>query len=193
MTALSSHPIDGLIGNCIAGDRAAQRILFHKYKNIIMHIVCRFLGPRSKIDVEDVIQQSYIAVFRGLPQFKGEAAFETWLYRICTMTCMQHIRKKYRKRTISVIDGDLQTEHIIDNTYDPGKSLEQKELSRMIYCALDSLRPERRIAFILAEIDGRSLDEIASIVNCALGTVKSRLFRARKDMIKRLGPIFAES
>jgi len=179
------EPMRELLQQCLKRDRKAQRQLFDFYKHKVHDLVFKSLGP--KFDVDDIIQQAFIEVFKSISYFKGDSSFDTWVYRICVKVCTNQLRKKYRKRQPQIIFDSQQADTEIDTTDGgPFADLEKKELERAIYDALDKLDAEKRITVVMYEMDGRSLEEIAQATNIPLGTVKSRLFHGRKMLEKHL-------
>jgi RNA polymerase sigma-70 factor, ECF subfamily len=181
MTTISMPDI---IVRCIANDRAAQHELFHLYKQRIHDLTYKSLG--NKFDVEDVIQQVFIALFASLRHFKGESSLDTWVYRITVKVCTTQLRKKYRKRQPNIVFDAMEREHVDPASSDPAETMEKQELSGAIHEALDKLSIDKRMIVIMYEMDGLSLEEIANVLKKPLGTVKSRLFHGRKALEKQL-------
>ena len=185
-----------IIERCTQGDRMAQQELFNSYRAVVVRIVCRMLGSPNKLEVEDVIGRAYVELFRSLPKFKGLSSFDTWVYRICTTVCLMHIRSKYRSRKLDMVDiGSDGVEDAGSSDPQPDGVMEKKQWYAEVHRALDGLRVERRAVFVLCDVEGHSLDEAAEIIDCPVGTVKSRLSRARDDMRKALehSPLFARA
>jgi len=175
--------IENLLRQCIEGDKSAQHMLFNKYKSLVLRLVCRLLGPVTKLDVEDTIQQVYIELFKSIPLFRGDCSFTTWVYRIGTTVCMQYLRNKYRKRKIFFTESGSETaENQSDQTDGPLISLEKKETMRAIYRELDKIDSVKRMVFVLYEMEEKSIEEIVAILSLPAGTIKSRLFRARQEL-----------
>jgi RNA polymerase sigma-70 factor (ECF subfamily) len=175
-----------LIQQCLRNDRRAQEQLFKKYRNTVYGLVCRLLG--ADFDIDDVLQQVFVNVFRSLESFKGLSSFDTWVYRIAVKVCTDQLRKKYRKRKLSVAgsvdDERAGLEATTDNT--PHTTLERRELVGRINAALGRLTVEKRLVVVMYEMEGKSLEEIAGAIEKPLGTVKSRLFHARRELGKHL-------
>jgi RNA polymerase sigma-70 factor, ECF subfamily len=183
--SMTTEPISVTIQKCIENDRIAQHELFRIYRKKIYDIVYKSLG--NSFDSDDIVQQIFIAIFKSLSSFKGKASFDTWIYRISLKICSTQLRKKYRKRQPSLVytnSGDDVAD--LNSWSSPDETIEQKELSRTIYEALDKLSTEKRMIVVLYEMEGKSIDEIAAIVNKPVGTVKSRLFHGRKALVKHL-------
>jgi RNA polymerase sigma-70 factor, ECF subfamily len=173
-----------MVRKCIENDRMAQHELFHLYKQKIHDLTYKSLGNR--FDIDDVVQQVFIAVFGSLRHFKGESSLDTWVYRITVKVCTTQLRKKYRKRQPNIMYDSMEREREDPASGDPCSAIEQQELSRVIYDALDKLPVEKRMIVTMYEMDGFTLEEIAQIIKKPLGTVKSRLFHGRKALEKQL-------
>jgi RNA polymerase sigma-70 factor (ECF subfamily) len=187
---MDSNRISVLLQKCKENDKMAQHELFNAYKQKVYDLSYRSLG--GNFDIDDVVQQIFIAIFGSLGQFKGMSSFDTWVYRITVKICTTQLRKKYRKRqpqisydsVIAENDrGDLSNGSL---SCDALAVLERKELTQSIYQAFNKLSPEKRMIVILYEMEGRTLEEIALILKKPLGTVKSRLFHGRKALKKHL-------
>jgi RNA polymerase sigma-70 factor (ECF subfamily) len=174
--------IDPIVSGCVAGDRRCQRMLFKNYRDRVQSLVVKSLGP--DFDTDDVIQQVFIRVFDSLRSFEQRSSLDTWVYRITSKVCMDQLRRKYRKRqlpTVHITDA-LEGQIRSGRHLEPGGRLELKELNRTLYDGLQKLSPSKRMVLVLFEMEERSLDEIAGIIGKPVGTVKSRLFHARKEM-----------
>jgi RNA polymerase sigma-70 factor, ECF subfamily len=178
-----------LVRRCVAHDRQAQKQLFHKYREKVFRLVYRLIGSKGRADIEEAIQQTFIGLFRSLRSFRGEASLDTWVYRICAKVCTSAIRRSYSKGILLVSPIENPDDHSAGRGDRPDEVYENAEVGRRIQAALQMLRPERRIAFVLAAIEGKSIEETAAIVGRPVGTVKSRLFRARSDLARILGPL----
>lgn len=170
-----------LVSGCRAGDKQCQRMLFKKYRDTVYLIICNTLGPN--FDKDDIIQQVFIKVFSSLKNFKGLSTLDTWIYRITTKVCIDQLRKKYRKRQLSII----RSSDFVENRYDISKNTpynesEQKELTEQIYNGLNKLSIEKRLVITMFEMEGFSLQDISKILKKPIGTIKSRLFHGRKEL-----------
>ncbi|MFP4416838.1 MAG: RNA polymerase sigma factor [Chitinispirillaceae bacterium] len=175
-----------LVEGCIAGDQRCQRQLFRQYRQSVFSLVYRLLGPGY--DLDDIIQQVFIKVFRSLSGFKGLSSLDTWIYRITSKVCTDQLRKKYRKRQLDIIDG---SDEMIDfvaapSQYNPDRDMEQQEISKQVFAALEKLSIPKRTVVVMFEMEQMSLDQISEILNLPVGTVKSRLFHARRDLERHL-------
>lgn len=174
------------------GDKQAFDLLVIKYQRKIMRLLSRII--RDPIEVEDVAQEAFIKAYRALPQFRGESAFYTWLYRIAVNTAKNHLVAEKRRPTgtspFESEDGETfdQTDNLSDiNT--PEAAFASREIADTVNQAIDALPEELRTAIVLREIEGLSYDEIAQTMDCPIGTVRSRIFRAREAIANRLRPL----
>lgn len=164
-----------LVEKSILNDVDAFEELVRRYQNKIFTIAYRMLGSRE--DAADFAQEAFVKAFRALPQFRGDASFQTWLYHIITNVCRDELRRRVSRSAVS-----LDKEVIIDQALGPQELLENKEIGEAIQNAINLLGPEYRLTLIMREIQGLSYEEIANKLNCSVGTVKSRLNRARTNM-----------
>jgi len=182
---MDSNRISVLLQKCKENDKMAQHELFNAYKQKVYDLSYRSLG--GNFDIDDVVQQIFIAIFGSLGQFKGMSSFDTWVYRITVKICTTQLRKKYRKRQPQIsYDSAIVENDRGDFSGDALAVLERKELTKSIYRAFNKLSPDKRMIVILYEMEGRTLEEIALILKKPLGTVKSRLFHGRKALKKHL-------
>ena len=172
------------------GDRHAFDLLFSRYQHKILNLVSRYLRDRE--DVEDVAQEAFIKAFRALPRFRGESAFYTWLYRIAINTAKNHLVA--RSRRPPGVDVDIEDAEFMDGTdmlkesESPEAALARDELSAEINLAISQLPDDLRSAVTLREFDGLTYEQIAEIMDCPVGTVRSRIFRAREAIDTRIEP-----
>lgn len=178
--------LDELITKSIYGDEKAQRELFQKYRDMFYKLAYKSLGPAY--DIDEVVHEIFIQVFKGLASFKGHSAFETWAYRIGINVCFSKLRFKFKKRKLDVISGVENFENIASQGQEnPYEALESRELEAKIFEALDKLDQKKRTIVVLHDMEGKTLDQIARMVKKPVGTVKSRLFHGRNEMKKYLG------
>lgn len=161
------------------GDRAAQRELFHNLKNAVHHTLFRILGANR--DIEDLIQDAFLEIFRALPSFRGDSSLSRWAQTIATRTAYLAIER----RKPASVDLDLVEDEIVDRDPDAHRVAQARQAARRLYAALDRIDAKQRIAFALAVIDGLSLAEVAQITEASLVAVKTRVWRARRDLMKR--------
>jgi RNA polymerase sigma-70 factor (ECF subfamily) len=177
------------------GDRRAFDLLFSRYQFKIMNLVSRYL--REPEDVQDVTQEAFIKAFRALPRFRGESAFYTWLYRIAINTAKNHIVA--RSRRPPGVDVEVDEAEFYDggealkDLENPEASLARDELSSAIDQALADLPDDLRSAVTLREFDGLTYEQIAEIMDCPVGTVRSRIFRAREAIDKHIAPLLTHA
>jgi RNA polymerase sigma-70 factor (ECF subfamily) len=169
-----------LVAACIAGDAAAQRTLFRREYDRVNATVYRIVG--STRDCDDLVQETFIAVFRGLARFRGEARLSTWIDRIAVRVVFAHLRRGRGRASVSL---DLVGELAADGGPIEDRAQARDGLRRL-YAALADLAPDARIAFSLFAIDGRTIPEVAAVMQTAVVTAKLRIWRARKRLAGRL-------
>ena len=173
-----------LATKCYSGDTKSQRLFFNHYKNNVRNIVYTSLSS-TNYDIDDIIQHVFIRVFKSLKNYQGLCSMDTWVYRIASKVCIDQLRKKYRKRQLSIV---YNTE-LIENTFEdkiefnPEFNMKSKYIKDIVYNGLDKLAPEKKLVVVMYELEGFSLNEICEIVKKPIGTVKSRLFYARKELM----------
>ena len=174
------------------GDKHAFELLVLKYQRKIMRLLSRLIHDPA--EAEDVAQDAFIKAYRAIPQFRGESAFYTWLYRIAVNTAKNHLVARRRRPSGSAQyeneDGETfdETDNLSDiNT--PEAAFASREIADTVNQAIDALPEELRTAIVLREIEGLSYEEIAQSMGCPIGTVRSRIFRAREAIASKLRPI----
>jgi RNA polymerase sigma-70 factor, ECF subfamily len=173
-----------------ANDDAAYDELVRVYNASIFHVAYRMLGDSG--DASDVVQEIFLKVFRNISGFKGESALKTWIFRIAFSEILNRLRwwkRRYRHATVSLDDdhnGNGNSYQLSDSTPSPEQLLESKEQEQAIQKALSKLSSDHRSIIILRDIEGFSYGEIAEVLGVSIGTVKSRLARARADLKKSL-------
>jgi RNA polymerase sigma-70 factor (ECF subfamily) len=168
-----------LVARCQRGEKEALGELYRLYRAEVARNLHRMLGP-GRGDLEDVLQEVFIEVFRSIARFRGDAKITTWLYRVCVNVALQRLRKRRRRAEVS---GDTVTERVTDET--PERELDNRRRLDAVYRILDELSPKKRVVFILHEIEGREPKEIAGIVGAPVLTVRTRLHYARKEFYAR--------
>lgn len=190
---MSERDVDAqLVARVQQGDKQAFGLLVTKYQRKIQRLLSRLLRDQS--DIDDVMQEAFIKAYRALPQFRGESAFYTWLYRITINTARNWLAAQNRRPPTSNASrsSDDETFYEIDNLTDnntPESSLASQEIVQTVNAAIDQLPEELKTAIVLREIDGLSYEEIAQAMDCPVGTVRSRIFRAREAIANRLRPV----
>lgn len=168
------------------GDKSAFDLLVIKYQQKIMSLISRYV--RDADEVQDVAQEAFIKAYRALPGFRGDSAFYTWLYRIAINTAKNHLVSRSRRPPGSDVDVDdaqyLEVGDALRDQETPESALFGEELRARVNGALDALPDDLRTAVTLREFDGLSYEEIAEVMECPVGTVRSRIFRAREAIDK---------
>lgn len=176
-----------LIAAAIRGDRTAERALFRREYPRVNATVYRILG--STRDTDDLVQETFIAVFRALPKFRGESKLSTWIDRIAVRVVFAHIAQRKRLPIPLEIVPEM-----LDDAPGPDHQAHARDGLRRLYAALARLKPEARTAFALFAIDGRTIAEVAALTETTVITAKLRIWRARRQLEKRAAhdPILAE-
>jgi len=173
------------------GDKSAFDLLVIKYQHRIIQLVNRYIKDPS--EAQDVAQEAFIKAYRALPNFRGDSAFYTWLYRIAINTAKNYLLS--RSRRYSNYQVDIQDAEQIENapqlqgSETPEYLLMNDDIVNTIETVIDNLPEEMRIAIMLREFEGMSYDEIAQTMECPVGTIRSRIFRAREAIDKKLLPL----
>ena len=173
------------------GDKNAFNLLVSKYQHKVASLVTRYVSNQS--DVSDVVQEAFIKAYRALPEFRGESAFYTWLYRIAVNTAKNYLTAQGRRPPdldVDCSDAELQEgAEAMHELANPENLILSDEIQRMVVATLESLPEDLRTAITLREIEGLSYEEIAEIMGCPVGTVRSRIFRARDAIDKQIQPL----
>jgi|TARA_B110000305_G_scaffold217025_1_gene256036 RNA polymerase sigma-70 factor (ECF subfamily) len=185
----SEHESDQrLVVRAQQGDKRAFDVLVLKYQQRIASVVSRYL--RDQDEVADVTQEAFIKAYRALANFRGDAQFYTWLYRIAINTAKNYLVAKSRRPPDTdkdINDGEFSENSVVLETEDqPEALLARDQLQSVILAAVDALQEDLRTALMLREFDGLSYEEIAEIMACPVGTVRSRIFRARESIEKKM-------
>lgn len=181
-----------LVERAQAGDKQAFDLLVTKYQRKLGRLLSRFI--RDPAEVEDVAQEAFVKAYRALPSFRGDSAFYTWLYRIGINTAKNYLVAMGRRAPTTTEYDSEEAESFEDgeqlrdiNT--PESMLMTKEIGATVNQAMEELPEDLRTAITLREIEGLSYEEIATIMNCPIGTVRSRIFRAREAIAAKLRPL----
>ncbi len=170
------------------GDKRAYDVLVLKYQHKIVGLVSRYL--RDQDEVQDVTQEAFIKAYRALPRFRGDSAFYTWLYRIAINTAKNHLVSRSRRppsTDLDIDEGEFQENSgLLGDIQNPENSLASDQLEAVVYKAIDDLAEDLKVAVTLREFEGLSYEEIAEIMECPVGTVRSRIFRAREAIEKKI-------
>jgi len=173
------------------GDTKAFDVLVGKYQHKIISLISRYVSDHS--EAMDVAQEAFIKAYRALPRFRGDSAFYTWLYRIAINTAKNHLVALSRRPPQSDVDASDAEQYTVDTRLkdrgSPEHELLREEIEDTIHQAISDLPDDLRVAITLREMEGMSYEEIATTMDCPIGTVRSRIFRAREAIDQRLRPL----
>jgi RNA polymerase sigma-70 factor (ECF subfamily) len=185
---------EALVERVQAGDKRAFDLLVLKYQHKVIALISRYIQDHH--EAMDVAQEAFIKAYRAIDSFRGESAFYTWLYRIAVNTAKNQIVNRSRRPPASDVELDNEDVHAVyDALADintPDAELNTKRLNSEIHSAINMLPEELRGALTLREFEGLSYEEIAQIMDCPVGTVRSRIFRAREAVEKHIRPLLGE-
>ena len=195
MAGMSEQIVDQeLVERVQRGDKNAYNLLVTKYQHKVGNLVSRYIKNHS--DIPDVVQEAFIKAYRALPNFRGDSAFYTWLYRIAVNCAKNHMVAGNRKPPGS--DIEIEDAEIYDSgdalreNASPEKLLLTQEIKKTIFSTIEQLPEDLRIAINLRELEGLSYEEIAVVMECPVGTVRSRIFRARDAVAKKIRPLLKQ-
>jgi RNA polymerase sigma-70 factor (ECF subfamily) len=183
-----------LVQRVQAGDKNAFDVLIIKYQQRIINVITGFV--HDPVEAQDVAQEAFVKAYRAIPNFRGDSAFYTWLYRIAINTSKNHLAARARRPPTSDVDAADAT-----NVYDapelkefetPESNLVSDELEQAIHQAIDELQEDTATAIKLREFEGMSYEEISEAMECPIGTVRSRIFRAREAIEQRIQTVMGE-
>jgi len=173
------------------GDKRAFDLLVMKYQHKIIALVSRYVYDKD--EAHDISQEAFIKAYRALPRFRGDSAFYTWLYRIAINTAKNHIVSRGRRPPdvdIDVADAQyFEGENKLHDLGNPENNLAREEIDAVIKAVLDQLPVDLRVALTLREFEDMSYEEISVVMDCPVGTVRSRIFRAREAIDKEVAPL----
>ena len=189
---MSDREVDQqLVVRAQAGDKRAFELLVIKYQRKVERLLSRLI--RDQAEIEDVTQEAFIKAYRALANFRGDSAFYTWLYRIAVNTAKNYLMSQGRRAPTSTSYDAEEAEGFEDasglrDIATPEAQLMSKQIAQIVNQTIDKLPEELKTAIMLREIDGMSYEEIAQIMECPIGTVRSRIFRAREAVAEQLRP-----
>lgn len=173
------------------GDKKAFDVLVLKYQHKVANLISRYI--RDQAEVLDVTQEAFIKAYRALPKFRGDSAFYTWLYRVAINTAKNHLAAQARRPPSDDIEAETAEQMDMGGALKEGDTPErlalQREIAETVQRAVDDLPEDLRTAITLRELEGLSYEEIAQAMECPIGTVRSRIFRAREAIDTRLKPL----
>lgn len=183
-----------LVARVQKGDRRAFDLLVIKYQHRILALVSRFVPDFA--EAQDVAQEAFVKAYRALPNFRGDSQFYTWMYRIAVNTAKNYLVSRNRRtptRDIDIDDAEFFAEEAsMKDISSPDAVLQRDQLQKVVFDAIEDLPDELRRAITLRELEGLSYEEIAEVMDCPIGTVRSRIFRAREAIERKMEPLMAQ-
>ncbi len=180
-----------LVARVQQGDKKAFDLLVLKYQQKITNLISRYI--RDPHEVLDVTQEAFIKAYRAMPKFRGDSAFYTWLYRIAINTAKNYLVAQGRRPPADDVEAEMAEQMDVGirlkETGTPENHVLTEEISQTVQQAIDDLPEDLRTAIVLRELEGMSYEEIANAMECPVGTVRSRIFRAREAIDKKLSPL----
>jgi len=182
------------IENLRSGNQAAFSLLIDDYQQKVFHTCISYVP--NKEDAEDIAQEVFLEVYKSIGKFKENSKLSTWIYKICTNKCLEFIRKKNAKKRLVFMQRILGNEIPLDKTNfftefnHPGILLEHKEQSETIYLAINTLPESQKTVFTMAKLDGKTYQEIVEITGKSMSSVESIMFRAKKNLQKKLANFY---
>jgi RNA polymerase sigma-70 factor (ECF subfamily) len=187
-----THGEQVLIERCLQNDASAFDEVVSRYKTRVYNYVYRMIGDEQ--EAEDLTQEVFIRMYTSLPRFRNQSTLNTWLFRIASNLCIDRFRRNRKHQAVAFSldeiseNGDSSQREVADTRFEPSRMADSSEMSGKIEDALLSLPEKLRAVALLYDVEGLAYEEIAAIVGCPLGTVKSRLFNARARMRAKLTP-----
>ncbi len=183
-----------LVKRVQAGEKAVFDLLVLKYQHKIANLVSRLVHDHS--EVQDVTQETFIKAYRALPNFRGDSAFYTWIYRIAINTAKNHLASMSRRITDGTDTAEAEqyvTATALHDVADPAREMMTDQIAMVVEQTIGALPDELKTAITLRELQGMSYEEIAQVMDCPIGTVRSRIFRARDAIDQKLRPLIDET
>ncbi len=184
-----------LVERVQAGDKQAFDVLVLRYQHKLLKLIGRYV--REPQEASDVAQEAFIKAYRAIPRFRGESSFYTWLYRIGVNTAKNHLVAQGRRPPDTDVDAQDAERYGVESTLrdqdTPEAEAYRDEVERTVVDAIAELPEELRTAVTLRELEGMSYQEIAQVMDCPVGTVRSRIFRAREAIDRRLRPLTGDT
>jgi RNA polymerase sigma-70 factor (ECF subfamily) len=184
-----------LVKRVQAGDSRAFDLLVRKYQHKMTSVISRFVNDWA--EAQDVAQEAFIRAYRAIGNFRGDSAFYTWLYKIATNTAKNYLVSQGRRPPTDDVQVDdavhLDAAVRLKDSSTPERELMRQEVERTVFETVEALPEELRQAITLREVDGLSYEEIAETMNCPIGTVRSRIFRAREAIDEKLRPLMSDA
>ncbi len=183
-----------LVARVQRGDKSAFDVLVIRYQQRVINLIMRFIPNHA--EALDVAQEAFIKAYRAIPRFRGDSAFYTWLYRIAVNTAKNHLVSPARRTNTGDLDAELAEQ--VDSSgrmqeiATPENLLCEEQMAAVIHQAIADLPEDLRTALTLREMEGLSYEEIAEVMGCPIGTVRSRIFRAREAIDEKLKPLMVE-
>jgi RNA polymerase sigma-70 factor (ECF subfamily) len=192
MAPIGEREIDQLLVERVQkGDKTAFDVLVKKYQHKIISLISRYVSDHA--EAMDVAQEAFIKAYNALGRFRGDSAFYTWMYRIAINTAKNHLVAQGRRPPLSDIDASDAEQYAFDSRLkesgSPEHELLREEIQHTIQHAIEALPEDLKTAITLRELEGMSYEEIAQAMDCPIGTVRSRIFRAREAIDERLRPL----
>lgn len=177
------------------GDKAAFDLLVRKYQHKIANLISRYIHDAA--EVQDVSQEAFIKAYRGLANFRGDSAFYTWLYRIAVNTAKNYLVSQGRRTPDISVDAQDAEQYenggALREYGNPERQLLMRELRQVVNDTIESLPQELKTAITLRELEGMSYEEIANVMECPIGTIRSRIFRAREAIDSAISPLLDDT